>query len=311
MSRIQPSEQPGVGSTKVDEDGNHARVGLPVVSKEFSDLVKSGAFRSSIFDLIDHGADNEFANNVASMVSGHRCFEIHDWPQKVPSELRSLPPDSDVILRESWGDSVMTAANAILRYERGCIVTVGGAPVLAFTLAQLVDKLLALLGKDPETTWKIGREALFARVTVAAEKQGLIVRHPDTLLPEVFAEWPHPSASCLVCTVDDVNRWFEAAGVPYRLDEGKPDFEDGKSSPAAEPPDPQRRLDALRGLGGSVTRIRNKWVVKGIVALEAQEKGANRPRSSQKTIRADLIEAAEADAEVRREGQVSPVWHPQ
>ncbi len=62
-------------------------------------------------------------------------------------------------------------------------------------------------------------------------------------------------------------------------------------------PDPQRRLAALRASGGEVKLWRGKWRITGINALEAQEQG--RPRASQKTIRADLIEAAEAE---KREG---------
>jgi hypothetical protein len=66
----------------------------------------------------------------------------------------------------------------------------------------------------------------------------------------------------------------------------------------------ERRLIALRAIGGNVKWWRGAWRITGINNLTAQEKG--RPRSSPKTIRLDLIEAAEAE---KREG-IKPAWCP-
>jgi hypothetical protein len=66
----------------------------------------------------------------------------------------------------------------------------------------------------------------------------------------------------------------------------------------------ERRLTALRAIGGDVKWWRGAWKITGINNLTEQEKG--RPRSSQKTIRLDLIEAAEAE---KREG-TKPAWCP-
>jgi hypothetical protein len=73
-----------------------------------------------------------------------------------------------------------------------------------------------------------------------------------------------------------------------------------EASAAGKPdqPDPQRRLTALQALGGKATRIHGKWSFTKINELTAREK--SRPRSDQKTIRRDLVEAAEAE---HKEGQ--------
>jgi hypothetical protein len=97
-------------------------------------------------------------------------------------------------------------------------MNMGGDFDSAFRLDQIADKLLAMLGKGPDVVWAVERESLISRLVLAAEKQELRVRHPETLLPEVFNDWPQPSSFALVCTVADVNAWLESQGVPYRLD---------------------------------------------------------------------------------------------
>jgi len=100
-------------------------------------------------------------------------------------------------------------------------MNMGGDFDSAFRLDQIADKLLAMLGKGPDVVWAVERESLISRLVLAAEKQELRVRHPETLLPEVFNDWPQPSSFALVCTVADVNAWLESGGVPYRLDAHK------------------------------------------------------------------------------------------
>ena len=67
--------------------------------------------------------------------------------------------------------------------------------------------------------------------------------------------------------------------------------------------DPQRRLDALTALGGSIKQWKGDWAITGIGKLVAKEKADGRKRCSEKTIRRDLKEAAEAQ---KREGQKPP-----
>jgi hypothetical protein len=65
-------------------------------------------------------------------------------------------------------------------------------------------------------------------------------------------------------------------------------------------PDPERRLSLLRKNGGNIKYIRCDWKITGIAALVASEKAAGRKRRSEKTIRADLIEAAQAEIDAKK-----------
>jgi hypothetical protein len=67
-------------------------------------------------------------------------------------------------------------------------------------------------------------------------------------------------------------------------------------------PDPERRLALLRTLGGSAKYFQDKWKFTGITELVAREKEDGRKRSSQKTIRADLKEAAQAERDAKNAG---------
>ena len=75
--------------------------------------------------------------------------------------------------------------------------------------------------------------------------------------------------------------------------------------PVVEVPDPERRLAALRALGGSDKWKRGRdgvqaWQFTGIQKLVAQEKADRRKRSDEKTIRDDLREAAETERMEKR-----------
>lgn len=67
-------------------------------------------------------------------------------------------------------------------------------------------------------------------------------------------------------------------------------------------PDPERRLALLRELGGTARRSNLDWTFKGVKKLVASEKDNGRKRASEKTIRADLKEAAQNELDVRRAG---------
>lgn len=76
-----------------------------------------------------------------------------------------------------------------------------------------------------------------------------------------------------------------------------------KPAPVADSdalPDPERRLALLRALGGDAKYSRGDWTFKGISALVASEKG--RKRSTEKTIREDLKEAAQKERDAGRAG---------
>ena len=67
-------------------------------------------------------------------------------------------------------------------------------------------------------------------------------------------------------------------------------------------PDPERRLARLRELGGNAKYSRCDWQFAGIGKLVASEKSEGRNRNDEKTIRADLREAAQAEQDEKRAG---------
>ena len=141
-----------------------------------------------------------------------------------------------------------------------------------------------------------------------------------------IAALPHPGRFDVI--------WVERAGVTYAITKAeqgrKPDeFQIADELPAhallairrddfvrfarsrvagvgsgahAPPSDPQRRLAALRALGGDAVLSRSgELTVRGMGKLVAQEKAEQQPRRSEKTIRADLLKAAKAESAEKRE----------
>lgn len=66
--------------------------------------------------------------------------------------------------------------------------------------------------------------------------------------------------------------------------------------------DPERRLARLRALGGSYKYVRGGWKFIGIKELVRSEKDEGRKRSDEKTIRADLKDAAQAERDAKSAG---------
>ena len=107
------------------------------------------------------------------------------------------------------------------------------------------------------------------------------------------------------------NSWALPDGFPGTLEPvaraGQLQAVPVEAAPVVEVPDPERRLAALRALGGSAKWKRGRgvqvWQFTGIQKLVAQEKTDGRKRIDEKTIRADLREAAEAENMEKRNGQ--------
>ncbi|MBU6257889.1 MAG: hypothetical protein KGO01_05655 [Burkholderiales bacterium] len=81
-----------------------------------------------------------------------------------------------------------------------------------------------------------------------------------------------------------------------------------QSAPALGLPDPERRLARLRDLGGWVGKVRGKWKTKGVSQLIAAEAAEGRKRRSDKTVRADVINAAENEAAALASGRCAPLF---
>jgi hypothetical protein len=174
--------------------------------------------------------------------------------------------------------------------------------------AQVIANLGASI--DPE---------LLAQLMDAAIRSGKLafrlnsIRVPPAFVPE-GALWNRDMFA------DDVNAWLatESAGsdarlmFPYQDDEGPAQTPEQRGSvqisesssggTVEKLPDSERRLALLRELGGSVKLRHGEWRFTGIKALVASEKAARTGRSDEKTIRADLREACQAERDAKTAG---------
>lgn len=76
----------------------------------------------------------------------------------------------------------------------------------------------------------------------------------------------------------------------------------GASDGVEQTPDAERRLARLRALGGTAKYVRHEWKFTGMADLLESEKADDRKRRSEKTIRADLIQAAKAERDEKSAG---------
>ena len=115
-----------------------------------------------------------------------------------------------------------------------------------------------------------------------------------------FPTSPFPNdAKWRVVSLGEFGAWAVAQG--WEVADGLPRF--APSGSAVTPPEPQRRLAALRSLSGDVKWWKRDWAITGIGKLVKQEQAEGRNRRSEKTIRAELHDAAEAE---KREGHLRP-----
>lgn len=156
--------------------------------------------------------------------------------------------------------------------------------------------------------WHDGaRGSLENALLEAASSRALVVRHPHTDLPRTDGD---VRAFYELVTPSDVNAWLEKQGAPYRWSVARPEMKPEPQAATPAPvagiatnsatPDPERRLARLRALGGDAIYRRGEWKITGISALVASEKGEGRKRCDEKTIRADLKEAAENERDAKR-----------
>lgn len=126
--------------------------------------------------------------------------------------------------------TVYDSAGLVGGGARGAVNSNGADTGLSpLRLYEAADAIAAWAGG----AWRSRAEGVYALLVRAAEEGRLRVRHPETLLPEVYSEWPSPSSAGLVCTREDLNAWLEKQGVPYR-------FQAGPQPPAPKPVPRQR-----------------------------------------------------------------------
>lgn len=234
-------------------------------------------------------------------------------PSEVPPELEAMPADAEIVFRDTCNqyDIITTAEKArrrvqeaIDRLERGVVNIYEAATMLSLNdggeLREYVDMLNDAaqaghleLADDGKPMRAIDTKARADFL----ERNGLAVKG---YLTAFTVTTPAAVNRCL----DRIDTLGAISRLPTPVADPSPVAE------PSEPPDPQRRLAALRAMGGDVRKFHGKWEATGIKKLEAQERLEGRARVSEKTIRADLFEAAEAEAQAKRDGTSAAAWHP-
>lgn len=202
-------------------------------------------------------------------------------------------------------------------HERGVLTALDCLSIIFFAL----DDWHALPTREQEIQLAEGWAAELRKAAHAGEIQA---RDPFTLLPLTNT----PEGWDWGLSTSDADRFLAARGMSWRCGEiashiynevaseieakrfppflGKSAHSSATPAPVAgiatnsATPDPERRLARLRALGGDAIYRRGEWKITGISALVASEKGEGRKRCDEKTIRADLKEAAENERDAKR-----------
>lgn len=224
-------------------------------------------------------------------------FKAQARPRCVPPELLALSPNAQVEYHElpcpQSGCSTGPAAQVIGMIQDQIARQEGGY----YTIAEAAHIL-----KDANPGCEV--RDLIQRMTAARVSGRRLPREPGSKLP--VPQDATAFAFLWLVSPQDVDAWLADEGAPYRFPAAAVEPEAQQQDTQA---DPQRRLHALRASGGSATRLNGKWTFKGIDALEKAEREAGRKRCSQKTIRADLETAAEAEYREGKETAPRSPWH--
>ena len=181
----------------------------------------------------------------------------------------------------------MTLKSAPEGRQRGAAAS-GEAPrptaAIVLTILEAARAIARLSVARDDDLWQGSIDRVVETLRRAAELGSLRVRHPETLLPEVFADWPQPSSGGLVCTVEDVNSWLKAEGLPYSIGEPHATPPSAVAQDLTREQREERRHKRFLELGGEVVRkhdgeVRCKGVLGAVKRLAEEEAAAGRVRS--------------------------------
>ena len=157
-------------------------------------------------------------------------------------------------------------------------------------------------------------EVILSKLEAAARSGLLPVFDPGRNMRREYGDSTRVRVFDVEVFCDDLNKWLDAnePRVSYRFPVSlvvapstAPAQHTGLPVAAGALdalPDHERRLARLRELGGSAKYSRGAWTFSAISKLVKSEKAEGRKRSDEKTIRADLREAADNEREAKRTG---------
>jgi hypothetical protein len=166
--------------------------------------------------------------------------------------------------------------------------------------SDMAHHIAKALHDDP---WMYGaaRVNLEDELAQAVMRGALLLRDPLTLGPHPMPIGAMRDAGIVL--LDDLRDFLKSRGITVEVAAAQASPAPANTTLAApELPDPERRLKRLREIGGEASWYMGKWTFTKTNTLAADEARENRPRSSQKTIKADLEKAAEAERKAKRDG---------
>lgn len=180
-----------------------------------------------------------------------------------------------------------------------------------FPTLNVWEVAVLMAGLDPNTFVDVADENGDAidvsdsvRMLIAAVMTGAVVAFPADL---------QVAGHQTPLSVESLLRWLRSNGG-NELATGleRSILPQATSVPQGVVSDQERRLSRLRDLGGSASYDKSSgtWKFKGISELIAAERHEGRGRSSDKTIRADLIAAADAERQLKSEGAFANMFRP-
>lgn len=228
-----------------------ARVFIPQVATELAELVRSGSFKPSLFDLADGNYTKEFAEKVQLL----RRFEIGARPLEVPKDLLDLLPDAEVLIRQNGIDNVATASHTvgvlreiIQRQARGFFELHEAASIMAevYTNASGLPILAGEVADDMKDAFLVGELAFYDEVKRPIDIEKLR-RTSSELLMLYDRSCNHLGMYGETTTPAAINAWLESSRSPYRFPAATTDTagaNDPRKRPRNQQPDQEARIIA-------------------------------------------------------------------
>jgi hypothetical protein len=209
------------------------------------------------------------------------CLTVEGLNHITASIVRdAIETSTDEEFNQAFDSTTKDEAREYLNAYELCYMPYWGADELS--------KAIANSGRD---------EKLALRAVTLAQKVGEI---PDVFTPKQGIEWAMDRGYLIGYYAGFVGTKRGTYGHPHNPLSDGPHYK--QSTLVTQTPDAERRLSRLRELGGRSTFKNSEWTFKGIAVLVKSEKVEQRKRSDEKTIRADLKEAAQSERETKRAG---------
>lgn len=227
-------------------------------------------------------------------------FEIQARPLCVPPELVAMAPTTMIKVIGALGGGNGYTTKTAADYVQELQATIARQAKGYFTVEEAAQVLADSNPGEVEAKPIVQQMIHDFHSVDAFQKPKLLIRNTGDKFPPLNKNEVRPYIHLV--RAGEVNKWLQDDGHDYRLPETPARVVTDQAGDEGTQ-DPERRLAALRALGGTVKYQNCGWKFTGITKLVESEKG--RPRSDVKTIRSDLKEAAQAERDAKSAVYVS------